>query len=264
MPTSLAEIQHELATWVLGEEAPALERHVALPSDVDPWERLAVYQGGYPARVREALEQCYPATNRILGSGSFASLARRYLPFAPHGWCNLNSIGRNLPTLLSDDPGDPGDLLTTELPFLPDLARLEWAVYRAFHATLDPPCDLAVCEDWSIEQWSAVRFEIRSDVAVVTSAWPIRDLWAVRDTPREEIDVALVDRPQTVAVARSGFDVEVRVLEESESTVARSLLRGDRLGEAMQELARTGADERAASALLSRWAGQGWITALLC
>lgn len=90
--------------------------------------RLDIYRSGYLARLVEAIESDYPALRRILGEGAFGSLVGRYARACPPRSFDIGRAGDRLPVFLDQDP------LTRDLPFLPDLARLEWALRVAFVA----------------------------------------------------------------------------------------------------------------------------------
>ena len=131
---SLSTVQRRLAADILrhaagGDEAGGdLVAMLRLPDATDAETRLDVYRNGYPARILEALREAYPSTANICGEGSFANLTRRYLRGCDVSRSSLNDIGRQLPQHCGRDP------LAAKLPFLADLARLEWAVLCAFHS----------------------------------------------------------------------------------------------------------------------------------
>lgn len=258
--SSLRQTQRRLAAEILahaagtapadGDGAAALLR---LPAAVDADSRLAVYRDGYPARIVEALGDAYPAIANICGEGSFANLTRRYLRDCDVSRSSLNDIGRQFAGHCERDP------LAERLPFLADLARLEWAVLRAFHSREVKSVDPAIFAVWDMADWERVAFAWQPSIAVLHSPWPILDLWLTRDTERTAIDVDLSNRPQAVAVHRRGLDVDCRLLSETEAAVLQSLLRGATLGSAMA-IATTDADAEAVAAMFSDWLAAGWIT----
>jgi len=251
---SLAELQRSLAQHILGAgDEPGLERLAVVPAGANLGARLAVYTDGYPARMQESLRETYPAIAKILGDGSFDGLADRYVEWAPAGWCNLNNVGVRLPDFLGEDP------LTTDLPFLPDLARLEWAVIECFNAALQEPFDIASCGDWGLDDWAEARIGFQPGTAIVGSEWPIRRLREARHLERHEIDVDLVDRPESVLIHRDGFDVSTRTVDPSEALSLVRLGEGATLGEVMAELADAGASADAVVALFAGWAQLGLV-----
>lgn len=218
-------------------------------------ERLGVYTGGYPARIAEALNESFPAVAHVLGDGAFQALVHRYIAAVPLRSYNLNDAGAELPRFLA------ADRLTTDLPFLPDLARLEWHAARAFHAHDQPALDTAALAGWSADDWAAAVLHFQPWVALLSSEWPIREIWACRATPIEEIDLDLRNRPDRVLVRRAGSAVVCESLDAAEADALCALLHGHTLGATITDLAERGADAGAVSAWFARWAGLGMLSA---
>jgi hypothetical protein len=256
----LREAQRWLASVILAPErlderafAAEIARVLVCPSPEAVTARLRAYAGGYPARIGEALEEAYPALKHVVGSSAFASLVTRYLPHVPEGIYNLNDVGASLPGFLANDA------LVREFPFGPDLARLEHAVHHAFHASDLPPLALTTFADWTLEDWSAAVLEFQPSVALVSSAWPVCDIWNARDTPIGEIDIALEGRPQHVLVGRPGGVVQCEVIEAAEAAALESMRGGATLGQAVEEIAERGGESSAVTAWFSHWVALGLV-----
>lgn len=236
---SLRDVQQWMQARILpGGAAAESKAPVALcPQGGAPGiQRLAVYAGGYLARVEEALAEAYPAVRQVLGPSIFAELAQAYAAQVPSHDYNLSLVGRHLPGFLSSWPR------TRELPFLPDLARLEWAVAEAFHACEAPPLALETLAGQPVEAWDQLRLVFQPSVHCVTSAWPILDIWEARTRPVETVHIALVDRPQQVLVARRGLQVVCAPLTPLQAQFLTLLLGGQSLGAACEKLAEAAGD----------------------
>ena len=170
-------------------------------------ERLGVYASGYMARAREALLESYEAVHYVVGDAAFSSLALAYAERYPSQDYNLSAFGCHLPEFLKESP------LTQRLPFLTDLARLEWAVREAFHAFDQPPIDKEQLFALSLEVWAQSRLTLQPSVRMVTSSWPILDIWEARTTPRDSLNINLVDRPQRVLVYRDAGSVTCELID---------------------------------------------------
>jgi hypothetical protein len=238
---------------IQGPEPDGLAAVIAPPPHGTTAERLHVYVAGYPARVYEALAEGFPAVAHVVGAGAFAALAERYAVRVPLDSRNLNDAGAALAEFLADDA------LTRELPFLPDLAALEWRVLRAFHAADVPPLDARMMADWDVENWEHAVLQLQPSVGLVRSAWPIREIWATRDTPLEEIDVALQDRPEHVLIRRHGFAVHCECIGAEEADALAALLSGQRLGDVAAALAARGGDPESVGTWFARWMAWGVI-----
>jgi hypothetical protein len=224
-----------------------LSELIALPNRGTAGERLRVYAGSYPVRVQEALAETFPAMAHVVGDGAFANLVRRYVEATPLHSYNLNDAGAELPGFLRDDS------LTARLPFLPDLARLEWQVARAFHAYEPAAFDPATHTNWSLDDWERAVVRFQPWVALVRSEWPIREIWESRDTPVEEIDIDLRDRPDRVLVRRAGYAVLCESVDDAEAGALAALLDGQTLSSVVTTLAARGNDRAPISEWFARW-----------
>ena len=257
-PPTLRDLQQWMAALIvdpqrLTTDAGALTALIAVPDHCDALTRLRVYANGYPARLQEALEETFPATEHVVGAGAFAALTHRYAAAVPLHSYSLSDAGAQLPEFLRTDE------LTATLPFLPDLAQLEWHVARAFHATEEAAFDPASLARWSLEDWERAVLHFQPWVAVVQSNWPVREIWESSETPIEEIDIDLCGRPDRVLVRREGFAVICESVGAAEAHALRLLLDEAALGEAIAALADSGADAASVSSWLARWVSRRMI-----
>lgn len=250
---SLREVQRRLAAQILaGEPHPsaALVGWLAVPPGHRTDERLAVYVDGYPARLHDALFEAFPAVAHLVGAARFHALVHRYQRRAALRSYNLNDAGGELADVLRADP------LGAELPFLADLAALEWAMVRAFHAAQAPPltvADLAAAAPEAIVA-GGVRFQ--PSMALVESPWPIHALWSARETPHREIDIDLT-AGQSVVVWRRDLEVTCLPLDAERADVVRALHDGAPLALAVEHAA----DPAAAIGWLGEWIAAGLVAA---
>ncbi len=126
---SLLNVQRELKTRVKATREGKMNPDLLNPQGGSPGEeRMAVYAGGYIARLSEALAEVYETVRHLLGKEAFVELSELYFEHFPSHNYNLNNIGKELPSFIGTTR------FAKELPFLPDLAALELAVASAFHA----------------------------------------------------------------------------------------------------------------------------------
>jgi hypothetical protein len=229
-----------------------LDAWLHVPEPARAAERLGVYRGGYPARIYDSLAETYPALAHLIGKPAFDALAHRYAVSVPLTSYNLNDAGAQMAAYLQRDA------LTANLGFLPDLAELEWRVARAFHATERPPLDPRALR-WTVEQWANAALHLQASVAVVSSAWPLLDLWTARDMPRDEIDIELQGRPDHIVIRRAGLIVRCESVGADEALALQLLLNGRCLGETTERFAADGVDPGVVLAWFSRWTSAGMI-----
>lgn len=229
------------------------------PQGGDPGEaRLEVYAGGYPARIAESLKESFEAVQHILGEGMFLKTAYAYAQTRPSKSFDLGLAGRDFPDFLKHAR------VTEKLPFLPDLAALEWKISEAFHAYDQPAMNPAALMSVAPEDWEGLVFDFRPSAALIKAAWPVVDLWRARRVPIEEFDIEVTNRPQKAIVIRSGFKVICEPLESEEFEVLSGLAAGRTLGEVCETLAeRLPEDgEIPLDVWFGRWTGLGLFTSV--
>jgi hypothetical protein len=253
MQPSLADLQRALAARIVADEGADLDAWIGVPSEADPAARLAVYVRGYPARIREALRETFPAVAHILGDGSFAALADRYARVVPADLRNLNLVGAALPTHLESDRA------SDDLPFLPALAELEWAVDRCFHADLLTAFEPSACSGWSLDDWARAKVGFQPGLALVCAPWPLRELRETCRHERSEVDLDLDGRHDRVLIYRRGFEVAVESIGADEAEAIDLLQNLEMLGEATAKLAESGAEPGSVVGFFGRWVSLGLV-----
>lgn len=257
MTTKQTPTLRELQQWMAGlifdaerlsSDQKTLAALITVPDGCDPTARLRVYANGYPARLEEALAETFPAVQHVVGAGAFAALVHRFADAVPLHSYSLSDAGEQLPDFLRSDP------VTSNLPFLPDLARLEWHVARAFHATDDAPFDPSPVADWSLEDWERAVLRFQPWVALVESDFPVREIWECSETPVDQIDIDLRDRADHVLVRRDGFAVVCESLDAAEADALSQFLKGQTLGTVMAGLLTRGEAPTNVTIWFVRWA----------
>jgi hypothetical protein len=250
----------ELQQWMQSRIRPAGPAVLAPPPrfnlqrGVPGTERLTVYAVAYLARTQQALEEVYPAIRRVLGAGAFGSLSRGYIERHPSREYNLSFIGRHLPEFLRTHR------LAERLPFLPDLASLEWRVCEAFHAFEQPAMDAQPLGALSLDAWERTQLILQPSVGLLASAWPVVDIWTARHQPDAAVDIPLLDRPQHALIFRQALTVRCEVVEPLQFLVLERLLAGRTLGEACRDLTAQAGDRLPPlEAWFSRWVQEGLI-----
>ncbi|WP_409268185.1 DUF692 family multinuclear iron-containing protein [Massilia sp. BHUDP2] len=221
-------------------------------------ERLALYRGNLSAGWERALGEAYPVLRQLVGEEFFAGLARAYGKAAPSQAPDLANFGARFADFLA------GFAPTAPYPYLPDVARLEWAVHRAYLAPDVAPLGLAALTAMSPQALDGARFTLHPSVSLLRSQWAIAALWQAHQPGGPPLP-AHADAPCTVLVLRRGWRVEV--VEESAAGVAAlvRLAAGASLGAALDAaLAAVAAGEEAPDigAMLQGWFSLGVVAAI--
>lgn len=169
-----------------------------------PARRFAVYRNNVTVSLMEALGARFPAVKAIVGDDFFAALARLYVAAHPPRSPLMMAFGAEFPAFLATfEPAQA-------LPYLPDVARLEEARSRAYHAADAAPLDPGTLAGLAPEQVASLRLMPHPALALIRSPHPLVTIWAmnageIEPGPIEEWsgEDALVTRPHlTVEVHR--------------------------------------------------------------
>ena len=257
---SLPEIQQ----WFKSKVQPALSppsqplQGILNPQGgVTGEERISVYANGYFARIAESLKEVYEAIHRVAGPEKFSELCEFYARRYPSRSYNLNYAGRSFPEFLRNAS------LTPSFVFLPDLARLEWLIWEAFHAFDETPLDASQIKGISLEDWENRRIVFQPSVGLFASRWTLLEVWLNRNQPTVNLSPEKLNRPERILVGRKGDQVRCEPLDENQYKLLEGLRAGKNLGEVCDELAETAEEENLPIAeWFSRWAHDGLIRRL--
>jgi hypothetical protein len=225
VPT-LREVQNAMRKSLVdrddGDASAMLAEHV-------PAERLDIYRNTFVMGATNALRLSYPAVHRLVGEDFFAGAAAIFIAGNPPQAANLDYYGAELPAFLEHFPPAAG------LAYLPDVARLEWAVSRAIHAADRAPLVLSELAALAPREYGNVRFVPHSSIGLLRVSYPADTIWrAVLDgDPAALAALDLQSAPIQLLVQRLPTGVEVMRLDQAEWQFAAALCAGEPLQAAL-------------------------------
>lgn len=160
------EIQKEMREAILAAPSRALLDEIE--SDRIPARRrLNVYRNHFRKSLATGLADVYPATRELLGERYFDAMAGFYVAVRPPRDPRICRYGYDFPRFLS------GRDELEDSPYVPEVARLEWAI-----AELGDAPDMTAI-DWSAFQRmagnlaGAVQIRFAPSVVLFDSEWPV-------------------------------------------------------------------------------------------
>src|SRR5207244_4028731 len=88
-------------------------------------DRLSIYRNTFYGTLTRALHLSFPAIHRLVGAEFFEAVAFEFIKVQPPRSAHLDGYGAGFPDFLD------GFLGAMSVPYLFDVAELEWAVNRA-------------------------------------------------------------------------------------------------------------------------------------
>jgi hypothetical protein len=221
---SLFEVS--FAQALLNPKAPVPESVVA-PDGRNAARRFAVHRNNVVSGLVKTLEARYPAVVKIVGREFFVAMARAFVVERPPRSPLLARFGDTFADFIATfEPAG-------ELTYLPDVARMEAARTRAYHAADASPVDAKEIAALDIHIAAGLRFDLHPSLEIVRSEHPIVTIWAMNcgEQPLEPIEAW---RSEDALIVRPYLDVEVRLLPPGGASFLGTLAAGRTLGEAAE------------------------------
>ena len=197
--------------------AAALVRADAISAE----DRIAVYTNNIVGSLIEVLETTFPAILRHVGEENFAVIAGAFVRSQPPARPQLDLFGSAFSDFLNGfEPA------RENLPWLPDLARLEWAYHDSYFAPDAPGFDPAVLGGVTAEDYQALTFDAHPAARALASSYPVHAIWQA---------ASLADVTETgyqVLVARPELDVVAYDVDAGTYVMFTALAAGETLGAA--------------------------------
>lgn len=219
-----------------------------------PAAGLEAYRRNVLGNARNALGLSYPVVKRLVGEGCFAQAVKAFVARHPSVSGDINDYGAEFGGFLAQWP------VVASLPYLPDVARLEWAMERA--ALWDPPApfDLAALAAIPPEGWNGLRFALHPAVTLLESPWPVGCIWrAHQDDEVQPVDLGAGS--ERLRIGQEDGRAVFETLAAGEFAFLAALATGETLAAALTQAAGVEAGFDLA-AVLQRRALDGTLAAL--
>ncbi|SFK01117.1 DNA-binding domain-containing protein [Methylocapsa palsarum] len=198
---------------------------VARQAGTAPDRRFAVYRNNVMVSLTGALAARFPAVKRIVGDEFFDSAARAFASKNPPRSPLMMTYGEEFPDFIARLDA------ASAVPYLADVARLEAARTRAYHADDAAPLTAADLAGVSQETLFDLRFVLHPSLELVASRFPVVTIWAMNAGDLELAEITDWSG-ETALIVRPALDVEVRRPPPGAAAFLASLAAGDRLGDA--------------------------------
>jgi Putative DNA-binding domain len=231
---------------------------VASHDGIDADARLAIYRNHMHESLGAALSAVFPVVARLVGGAFFRQAARLYIAAHPLRAGSLLGFGDTFPHFLA------GYEPATALPYLADVAALEWAYHCAYHAAEYAPLDFALLDEVPRERHAQLRLRLQPSARWLGSRWPVLDVWLANqpDAAPDALDRLRLDAGGSeLIVVQRDLEIEFRRLGRGESRWLRRLAADATFAEALADA--LGVEpEFDLGAALARHAAQGLFTAV--
>jgi Putative DNA-binding domain len=225
---SLLEIQDAVRRSIVERDDLDVSAWI-VDGGIAPQGRLSVYRNTFASTLIRALRLSHPAVDRLVGAAFFDAAAREFITRQPPRSSYLDEYGSDFADFLERFPP------AASVPYLSDVARLEWAVSRAIHAPDAPLLTASAMKKLEPANPERVCFQPHPSVSLVRNRFPADEIWRAvldgNDAALQGIDVAM--SPVWLIVHRGQSGVEVARLDQGVWKFIGALLSGCPLGSAL-------------------------------
>lgn len=224
----LRDLQCGVGKAVLGHDEDSIVSAI-MDGGIAPASRLNIYRNHYNITLTEALKATFPVVCRLLDPRFFAYAANEFIKVSPPHQACLFEYGEEFPKFLAAFPP------CAQLPYIGDIARLEWLINTALHSPALPAIDSRELVHLDSRDYPRLIFSLQPSLRLIGSSWPIDRIWHENKPGATGESIVDLDAGGChLEVRQLGDDVVFRTLESAEFTLRAELARGRTLDEAIE------------------------------
>ncbi|MEX0827510.1 MAG: DNA-binding domain-containing protein [Haliea sp.] len=219
---------HEMLSQQMQLPEGAVDRRQAMAE-----QRLGIYRNNVIHSLTEAMAAQFPVVKKLVGEDFFLALARDYVRVEPPREPALTFYGDTFPDFIASHAH------CRPLPYLPDVAKLEWLCQKVRHAADDPLLQAQELTAIDPEQLGDVVLHMIRAAALFSSPYPIVEIRAenLKDEPNA-VDLGCAP-PSRALVLRRNFEVTVVNLNPSAFLFLDQLRQGHAIDASWEMVAAT-------------------------
>lgn len=204
---ALRELQLKLAASLL-DPAGAYADALVKPGGIAATERIGFYRHNTVANYRATLRAVYPVVERLVGAAFFDGAADRYMRVHPSPSGDLNRFGEHFADFIEAWPP------AQALPYLADVARLEWNIEASFHSADAAGIRAGGLAAVPPDRQAWLTFTLHPSCRLQVSAYPVLRIWNANQAGApDDATVDLSDGGEFLLVRRDGHDVAIESLD---------------------------------------------------
>jgi hypothetical protein len=205
-----------------------LDAEMAGPMKYPLATALDIYRNNWRGNLHGALAGAYPVVQALVGAEFFRLMARAFIAAHPSRSGNLHRYGAEFGDLIA------GFAPAGDLPYLADVARLEWACHLAYFAPDAEALDLSRLARMSPGDFAMLRLLLHPGCRVVRSDYPVASIWQAHQPGMpQDFRIDLDTGGETALVCRHHDEAGVHALSPAEAHWLEHIAAGAPLGAAV-------------------------------
>jgi hypothetical protein len=214
-----------------------------------------IYRNNTIGTRKRALQAIYPVIEKILGDSCFDMLAFDFVNASPSIDSDLNLYGAGFQNFLQQLSNN--ETAFSELPYLKDLATLEWLYHKAYYAADDLP----ISDNQFADIDTSVKIERSCSLFCMNTQFPIVDIWQNHQGNEIVKEVAALTDEDFILIFRQQGHPVVQRLDREEWSILQSVEGQAELDAVVQSALVDGVDIEKKLPLMIE---QGWLRLNQC
>lgn len=215
----------------LDQNDGALRNALAAGTGICLENRMKVYRNNVIRSLSDAVIAAYPVTGKLVSKDFLKKAVREYVIRHWPQQGNLNLYGDTFPDFLA------GYRPVQHLPYLPDIARLEWAWEESYYAADDAPLSPALLQKIEQDKLPLIKLAYRASVRFIESPYPLDEIYDICKTAENDLSEDMINisqRGTKMLVFRHDYTVESHRLRACEYSFLTALYEGASIIEAAE------------------------------
>lgn len=223
----LHEYQSSFKAAVLEKQPEIMNEFLSGPSQVN---RMSIYRNNIFVSLMNVLYAAFPKTSALVGANNFQVLAKKFVETNPPNQAQLSEYGADFPEFLAN-----WDQIMSDIPYLSDLAHMDWACQKAYFAKSYQPIDASIFASMTPEELFETKLMVGASVVLLKCGFPVHHFSEMETIEIEQLS----PEAEYIMVYRVGDTEEILtdLLTEDEFLFLENLKTGMSLGEAFLEVA---------------------------
>ena len=217
---SLHKLQSEFAVAILDGADKGIDYGI-VANGLSTARRLQVYKNNMYTSLTDALIAIYPVIHRLVGDDYFRHVAKQFIPLYPSKSGNLHDFGGRFPEFLRSLQAN------TSLPYLPDVAELEWAYHHVFHAAHAESLHPEELQKLPAQYNAELYFKLHPACQLIRSDYPILKIWLSNQESYEGNGLISLDEGGiALAVIRPDLETQFHSLTAGDFALLKAINNG--------------------------------------
>lgn len=182
---ALPDLQLAFASFLEGGNGESVA--IAVVGDsIGAESRLRIYRHHVRHSLTAALAATFPTVQALVGEEFFAGMVRGFIEANMPEQPVLSEYGAGLAGYIA------GFEPARAVPYLSDIARLDWAMNLAFHTEPGPVLGAAALGVVPPERLPSLRLRLVDGATLIRSSFPLDRIWRASqpDAPDDKVDLA--------------------------------------------------------------------------